>query len=133
MEDHRSARWAPGYDDALDLRVRVERHDGARGPVQVLSLAGDLDVQGATSLRRNLPEASAHRVVADLTGVAFLDSSGVGALIALHRRCAASGGSLVVCCAQQQPRQVLDVTAADTVLTVLPTLADALGVARTAG
>lgn len=136
MDDHRGAGWAGAgrlHGDELDLRVRVERHDGARGPAQVLSIAGDLDLQGADDLRRQLPELGAHRVVADLAEVAFLDSSGITALIALHRRCAACGGSLVLCCVQPQPREVLRLTAADTVLAVRSTLADALGLARTAG
>jgi anti-sigma B factor antagonist len=136
VDDHRDADRAGGgrlYGDEPDLRVRVERHDGARGLAQVLSISGDLDLEGADGLRRQLPELGAHRVVADLAEVAFLDSSGITALIALHRRCAACGGSLVLCCLQPQPREVLRLTAADTVLTVRPTLTDALGLTRTAG
>lgn len=36
------------------------------------------------------------RVIVDLTDVSFLDSSGVGALLGLRRRCRDAGGDLVV-------------------------------------
>lgn len=120
-------------DDGAVLRLRVEQHRGARGCVEVLSITGDLDVLGASRLREQLPDPVAHLRVADLSEVAFLDSSGVGALIAMQRRQAEAGGSFAVCCAQPQPLQVLTMTGADRLLAVRPTLVDALGLARTAG
>ena len=67
-------------------------------------------------------------VVVDLAGVDFIDSSGVGTLVALHRRLQREGRSMALCCVQEQPGHVLTTTAVDRLFAVHQHLSDALDV-----
>lgn len=72
-------------------------------------------------------------VVLDLAGVAFMDSSGVGTLVTLHRRLERQGRAVALCCLQAQPRHVVEMTAVDRVLAVHTHLGQALGASARAG
>ncbi|WP_412538604.1 STAS domain-containing protein [Longispora sp. K20-0274] len=67
------------------LRVRVSDH----GPVTVVAVAGEIDVGTAAGLDRRLTavlDAGRVRLVIDLTGVTFCDSTGIGVLVNAARR-----------------------------------------------
>lgn len=67
------------------LQVTV---DGSR-----IALAGELDVQTAPQLLDEAAPACAQGdLVVDCAGLTFLDSSGVGALVTLRKRCEDAGG-----------------------------------------
>lgn len=69
------------------LQVTV---DGTR-----IALAGELDVQTAPQLLDDAGGACGEgAVVVDCAGLTFLDSTGLGALVALRKRCEAVGGRL---------------------------------------
>lgn len=81
-----------------------------------------------SSERVHQPGAELPRlVVFDLAGVGFIDSSGLGTLVALHRRLQRDGRSMALCCLQEQPRRVVAATAVDTLFAVHPHLSQALG------
>lgn len=59
-------------------------HDRRDGDFYVIALEGDIDIETARELRAHFVENvtdPATRVVVDLTGVEFMDSSGLGALV----------------------------------------------------
>jgi anti-anti-sigma factor len=64
--------------------ARCERRDG--GVVVVAS--GEIDLSTSPQLRAALrdPEAQAPRVVLDLRGVTFMDSSALGVIVGQHKR-----------------------------------------------
>jgi len=65
----------------------------------VIAPEGDLDIASVGDLRAALSDAArvgAGAVVVDLTQVTFIDSSGLGALVELHRRLRRSGRRLAV-------------------------------------
>ena len=68
----------------MDLSI-TEATDGPG--VCVLAAAGSIDLQSRASLvdtgRRHLDENNIRRLVLDLAGVTFIDSSGIGAVIEL--------------------------------------------------
>jgi anti-sigma B factor antagonist len=60
-----------------------------RGDVIVVTLAGELDISVAVPVGRRITEAvpsSARGVVVDMTGLEFMDSSGVSMLFSLVRQ-----------------------------------------------
>jgi anti-anti-sigma factor len=62
--------------------------DGVRGEWAVLHVSGEMDLVTSPVLRQRVHEAVAdgrRRLVLDLSGVVFCDSSGVGVLIATRR------------------------------------------------
>lgn len=82
--------------------LSVDVHD--RGPDVVVSVAGELDFGTAPRLLASTqPLAAAGRsVVLDLGDLMFCDSSGLGALVRLHKAAEDAGGTLVL--ARVRPR-----------------------------
>lgn len=69
--------------------------------VTTITAAGELDVATAHLLRQQLIEVfvaggPGERLVIDLTGITFLDSTGLGVLVGAHKRCLARGASMTV-------------------------------------
>lgn len=90
---------------------------GERG--SVLTLEGRLNMVSAPHLKGavgSAVEAGRPRVVVDLTAVTFLDSSGLGALIAGLKAARQAGGDLRMSGANEQVRTVLKLTNLDRVL-----------------
>ncbi|MDW4903802.1 STAS domain-containing protein [Streptomyces sp. ADMS] len=70
------------------MMVAFKVTDGERGGWTVLEVSGEMDLVTSPELRQRVHDAVAegrHRVVLDLSGVVFCDSSGVGVLIAVRR------------------------------------------------
>lgn len=79
--------------------------------MRVLHVTGELDVQVAPGLLRDVPDlvSGAVAVVLDLTRVTFLDSSGLRLVDRLARSCAAVGTAFRVAAPPESPsRRVLD-------------------------
>lgn len=109
----------------MDLSIQVVERSGRT----VLLLAGELDVASAPALRRHLVEVLADGpvdLVADLSGVSFIDSSGLGILVGGVRRTRARGGDLVLCGLEGNVRDVVELTGLDRAFTVRATLEEAL-------
>ncbi|AWB48994.1 anti-sigma factor antagonist [Gemmobacter aquarius] len=90
--------------------------------------AARLDASTAPALREMLVgclDAGAQSVVLDLTGVTFLDSSALGALIAAAKR-AGRNGPFAVCGVQPAVARLFALTHMDRVFTVHPSKAEAL-------
>ncbi|MFI5607893.1 STAS domain-containing protein [Amycolatopsis sp. NPDC051903] len=102
-----------------------------RRGVRVLTPVGDVDAATATGFTETLLEAveTGAPVVADLSRVDFLGCAGIRSLFTARER---ATSFTVVCDGVRSVRRCLEVTGADTVLTVHPTLADALAAAATA-
>src|SRR5689334_23067847 len=88
------------------------------GDIAVLALDGRLNLVAAPSLRTAVEETvpETPRVVVDLSGVTFMDSSGLGALIAGLKRARQAQGDLRIAGANEQVLTVLRLTNLDKVL-----------------
>jgi anti-sigma B factor antagonist len=74
--------------------MQVMLQDHADGTV-VLSISGDVDIDTAPELHTAIEQAlnrPCPRVVVDLAGVQFCDSTGLSALVIGHNRAVAKGG-----------------------------------------
>jgi anti-sigma B factor antagonist len=114
-------------DDVTPLReppVRgVERRDGAI----VISLGGELDLYNADEVRAALAEAigeEPERIVVDMAGVEFVDSTALGVLI--EARAKLGRPALVLCAPQRETRRTLEVSGLDRHLPVHDTIDAAL-------
>ena len=95
----------------MDLRLRSR----PVGPSEatVVEVAGELDLHAAPGLRAELAratETSAPRVAVDLTGVTFIDSTGVGVLVGALKRARAAQGELTFCGAGARVKRVFEIT-----------------------
>jgi anti-sigma B factor antagonist len=91
----------------------------------VVGVRGELDV-GTTpmleDLLREVMDAGARHVVLDLAGVTFMDSHGLGLLVASLKRLRDIGGRLCLARVQEPVQTVLVLSAVDTVLKVYDTV-----------
>ena len=90
----------------------MHRHDEL---VAVLEVQGDVDVSRISGLRRTVDDLVVEgrvRLVIDLSGVGFIDSSGLGLLVGAHRKTRFFHGALAVV-ADGAVRRLMDVTGID--------------------
>jgi anti-anti-sigma factor len=95
----------------------------------VLGCAGVLDMITAPDLERRIASALEKRptsLIVDLTQVTFLASHGMNVLVATHRRCA-DGAEFAVVADGHVTRRPMQLIGLTEILTVHPTLDDALG------
>lgn len=81
--------------------------------VVVVTVIGELDVATAPRLRQAIAAVTAdghRRVVVDLAGVDFLDSTGLGVLLGAVKRTRSSGGGLALARAVPQVARVFEIT-----------------------
>ena len=108
----------------MDLRLRT-RPTLDRGQITVVEVAGELDLHAAPGLRAELARATERsgerstersgatespRVLVDLSGVTFIDSTGVGVLVGALKRAREAGGQLNFCGAQKRVKRVFEIT-----------------------
>ena len=90
------------------LHIKQAEHEG----VLTVSLAGELDHHAAREAIEQAEDLMAlypcGKLVLDLAGLTFMDSSGLAVVLHLHRTCARSGHDFVVRGAPQQPMRVFE-------------------------
>jgi anti-sigma B factor antagonist len=97
--------------------------------VTVLAPSGRLDVAGAPALKDAISEAVKNgqpRLVIDMEGVSFVDSTGLGSVIAALKLVRTSKGDLRLAAPNQQVRVVLELTTLDRVFPYYATVEEAL-------
>jgi anti-sigma B factor antagonist len=107
----------------------VSVHTVVHGDVVVVQVAGEIDVYTAASLREKLADlidADHTDVVVDLTGVTFMDSTGLGVLVGALKKVRGFGGRLQLVIDQEKVIKVFRITALTQVFTIHETLDAAL-------
>ncbi|CAN5249177.1 anti-sigma factor antagonist BldG [soil metagenome] len=105
----------------MDLRLDVSERDGW----SVLAVGGEIDVATAPRLREQLiglVTGGRHRIVVDLGGVDFIDSTGLGVLIGALKRVRSRNGELVLVCTDARVLKVFDITGLDQVFRLVPSV-----------
>lgn len=87
---------------------------------------GELDAFTVSKFRQALAEmATSHRLLIDMSGVPFVDSAGLGALIGGIRRARELGGDVAVACNRPTLVRLLRTTGFDRIVTVADTIEEA--------
>jgi stage II sporulation protein AA (anti-sigma F factor antagonist) len=87
----------------------------------VVTLAGEIDLACGEQVRefvRIEVDACPGVLVLDMSGVTFVDSTGLSLLVEAHRVVDVNGGKVVIRGANQQFRKLLDVTCLDEVVVI---------------
>jgi anti-sigma B factor antagonist len=95
----------------------------------VVTIRGNLDIDSGTTLTTTLDQVLGRpepRIVVDLSGVEFCDSTGLSALIVGHNRAAADGGWLRLAAPGEFLQRLLGTVGLTSRLGVYPTVGDAL-------
>lgn len=102
---------------------------GVSGDCAVLKVAGEVDVYTAPALReriRDLAAKGAVHVIADLSRVDFLDSTGLGVLVGGLRRLREHDGSLTLVISATRILRIFDITGLTRVFPAQPSVQAAI-------
>jgi anti-sigma B factor antagonist len=87
----------------------------------LLAIVGEVDMFSSPEARKeigNLVKMKIQRIVVDLTGVSYMDSSGVATLIEGLQMCHKYDGTLVVAGLRQNVREVFELTKLDKIFKI---------------
>jgi anti-sigma B factor antagonist len=93
----------------MELQLRIYESGGAT----VVAVSGDIELHSAPKLReelRHVCELENPCCVVDMSGVPFIDSTGVGVLVGALKRAREHGGNLTIACPQVRVRRVFEIT-----------------------
>jgi anti-sigma B factor antagonist len=111
---------------AIEFGIHDRRiADGAH----VVAVTGEIDLFTAPEFKQRMSQPiddGVDRLIVDLTGTSFIDSSSLGVLIGAHRRLKQRGGSLVVVCDNETIVKTFKITGLDGVFTLVRSVDDAL-------
>lgn len=113
----------------MELSVSRQSVDG----VPVVAVSGEVDVYSAPALKESLTDllhSGVNTVVVDLSHVAFLDSTGLGALVEARTATTEAGGTLPLVCGQERILKLFAITGLDSVFAIHPTVDAAVAALR---
>ncbi|MHB8510654.1 MAG: STAS domain-containing protein [Actinomycetota bacterium] len=109
----------------MDLEVRSD----TRGDWCVLTVSGEIDVFTAPKLHEKIVQSidSGHeKLVIDLDGVGFMDSTGLGTLVGGLKRIKERDGTLSLVCTNRPVLRILTITGLDSVFAIFDKVDDAV-------
>ncbi len=109
--------------DVYDVTVRTSHV----GSCAVVAVSGEVDLYSAPTVREALEAhlLDERRLVLDLTDVTFLDSTGLGMLVSVHRKLP-DGTDLLLAGATGRVARVFELTRLDRVFPMFATLDEAV-------
>ena len=110
-----------GKVPAVELNVSSR----SQGDHAIVIATGEIDLYTAPRLQSELAEvianaAPASRIVVDMSGVEFCDSTGMNILLSCLRQVRERGGELELAAPRPAVMKILQVTALDSVFTIVP-------------
>ncbi|MDQ1402655.1 MAG: anti-sigma factor antagonist [Actinomycetota bacterium] len=108
VSDQMSGQGPP--DGGLEVVIEPSRDLGG---TRVIAVSGEADLSSCEPLRQALDEViggGANRVELDFTHLDFIDSTGIGVLVAALKRMQAKGGEIALRSPGASVRRVLDIT-----------------------
>ena len=100
----------------MDLRTKCADRN------LLLEISGELDHHGARKALREVEQAIdaalPRKLVMDLAGVTFMDSSGIALILRSQQRMQLLDGSMMVCNVPEQARRVLDAAGIGRLVTI---------------
>ncbi|MFF8873213.1 STAS domain-containing protein [Streptomyces massasporeus] len=117
------------HTERTDRRGRLHAEHHEVDGIRVVTLRGEIDhdvqdVLGEALLTEG--GAVPPRIVADLAGVTFMDSSGINVFVAAHQQVTGADGWVRIAGAQPSVLRVLQLVGVDTLITCHPTTEQAL-------
>lgn len=95
----------------------------------VITVSGEIDVYTAPKLREkliSLVEEGSYQLIADMEGVEFLDSTGLGVLVGGLKRVRAHDGWIDLVCTQSRILRIFKITGLNKVFSIYSSVAEAI-------
>ena len=110
----------------MNMRVEI------RGGKGVVTLSGPLNAAGVDTFREQMQKWMAEhetnrQIVLDAGEMAYIDSAGLGVLIALLKRATEHGGDIRIARLGNKARMVFEITRAFKIFEIFDTVEEALG------
>jgi anti-sigma B factor antagonist len=108
------------------MDIEVTKSSG----IAVVAPQGDLDMAAADQMKRTLTDLvdkGGRKLLIDLDRVGYIDSSGLGALVASMKHARTVGGDMRLCGLQEDVRAIFEMTRLIKAITVHATRSEALG------
>ena len=116
LSDEPAALQPPGYFQ-FSLTEEAEGDGSA-----TVAVSGELDLSTASEMRDHLyallARGTTHLTV-DVTGLTFIDSTGLGVIVAVLKRAREAGGNLVLKGPNRSARKVLDISGLSRIIDVI--------------
>ncbi|GED83210.1 STAS domain-containing protein [Streptomyces sp. 6-11-2] len=96
----------------------------------IVEIHGEVDVYTVPRTREHLGkwiQAGRHRLIVDLTGTTFMDSTGLGLLVGIHKRIRARAGALKLVITNPNIRRIFNITSLNQVFPIYDSTEAALG------
>jgi anti-sigma B factor antagonist len=117
------------YNKCVDLlTVSVKARESTGEPYTLVEIAGEADVTNTDELRRLLDDEVSQEprmLIIDLSGLRFMDSSALHALLRVNRALDRQGGVLALVSPQAAVAKILRLTTADRLIPVFASVAEA--------
>ena len=97
--------------------------------VTVLKLIGNLDIETAPDLRRemkHMESTSSKKAVLDLSELELIDSTGVGSIVSFFKRLKVMQGDLKIANVQGQPKEIFNLLGLDRAFDISNTVEQAV-------
>jgi anti-sigma B factor antagonist len=107
-------------------RLDIERQRGTNGESLVTRLNGKLSLETVHSFISDLRPEPAPHLVLDMSGLSFLDSAGVGALVSLFVSRRNHGKTLALAGLTAQGNAVMQVSGLTKLMPIFPSVEEAL-------
>lgn len=111
------------------MNIRVDTHSPAEGTA-VIALSGEIDVYTSPKVKQEIVDllnAGTPRLVVDLSGVEYLDSTGLGVLIGGLKRAREREGDLKLACDNLRILRIFEITGLTKIFEIHNSEAEALG------
>jgi anti-sigma B factor antagonist len=113
--------------EAREIGLQIQ--SSLRSGGYLIALHGEVDLHSSPKLRQTLLDVleqnPTQHIVIDLTGVSYMDSSGVGTLVELKRKSERRKGRVTLVGPQPRVRSVFEITQLDKFFQIVESLADA--------
>lgn len=96
------------------------------GNAVVITATGDIDLSGSPLLRQELKKHQGKKIVVDLAGVPYMDSSGLATLVEAMQAARRGSGQLVLCNLSDRVRSIFTIAKLETVFKLAKSLDEAL-------
>lgn len=113
----------------MNLSLSTDDVDGHR----IVSVRGEVDVYSAPTLRKALQDSMDNQhpsLLVDLSEIAFIDSTGLGVLVAGQNKASELGGKVNIVCDQERVLKLFRITGLDEVFGIYSTRTKALAAAK---
>ena len=108
----------------MDEADRIEVKTSVLDDATIVAPMGEIDLSRAPSLRTQLTAVQARkpkRLIIDLAGVPYMDSSGVATLVEAMQNARRTGSKLILSAMQERVRSIFEIARLDMVFTIVNT------------